>query len=264
MKGGTKGLYLWGDCAESRYNLSSALDMTYDSSFEEITSLGWHPWVGKSYGQCRMMVLCESHYSSKDTQAEIEKELPVFVDDRFATRKIVAEYLVERRSHNPTFDNVQKFVSGDPGILSGASRKRRVMVWSRLAFMNVIQRPMAFIRKGSLDPAMNERPKISDYQEGADAVLGVVQRLRPRLCCVGSTQSMTYLKDSAKKSGMSVMNEIASKVGRFKAYSFDLVDDRGVVSFRTMRQPGSYFSWRAWRKHVFHGFDDIASRLVSI
>lgn len=257
MLGGLLGKELWGDCSEY-YKLSERVDTSFDAQFENVSTLRWYPWVGKDFNPKRdMMVVRESHYSSKPTLREIDLELESFLDDRHATRKIVAEHFVDQQSANPTFDNVQKVLVGDELWRNTFDTKRWEMLWRTLAFMDVIQRPMKFLR-GKL----NERPTWEDFRDGTLALLSVIRILKPRLCLVGSSATVGYMKALAPDINMSVEGEGESRIGRYRAYHFTLAFDGCRTAIRSTRQPGSYYSWSKWRDYVFNGYFDLQKKLA--
>lgn len=256
MLGGLLGKELWGDCSEY-YKLSERINTSFDGQFEDISTLRWFPWVGKDFNPKQdMMVVCESHYSSKPTLREIDIELESFLDDRHATRKIVAEHFVHQQSSNPTFDNVQKVLVGGVLWRNTYDTNSWERLWRTLAFMDVVQRPMKFLR-GKL----NERPTWEDFRNGTIALLSVIRILKPRLCLVGSTTAIGYMKDLASEMNMNVEEESELRVGRYRAFHFTLAFDGCRTTIRSTKQPGSYYSWSKWRDYVFNGYEDLQIKL---
>lgn len=256
MLGGALGLELRKNSIE---HIRHRVNMSFDVEFEKIPKLRWYPWVGCDF-RCGsdVMVVCESHYSSRSTMQEIESELEVFCDDRMATREIVHESLIEHQYSNPTYTNVEKVLVGDSLWRGTDEVDRWGRLWQQMAFMNVIQRPMKFLRG-----EYNERPRFEDYQDGARALLSVIQILKPKMCFIGASAVAGYLMMLASEAGIVVEDKKESRVGRCRARSFSFRFDGHQTAVRVTRQPGSYYSWSKWRDFVFCGFGDLQQRLAN-
>lgn len=258
MKGGVLGLKLM-DCDWERcYRFSIRLTCAYDKVLATSGALMWYPWVGHDYDDFRMMVICESHYFWKENIKDVNAELPRYMDDRQSTREIVASIFIECEDGRVprTFENVQRvLMGGDVWTESDAVARERL--WKRLAFMNVIQRPMKVV-----PGVIYERPTWEDFKEGADAVIDAIKAIKPQLCFVGTTESVGYIMASAKEKGLVVENDVCKYVGRYKAWSFHLKGDNVDAEVRSTKQPGKFYSWSRWREHVFNGYEDIQKRLI--
>ena len=235
--------------------------MSLDRKFQDIPTLRWYPWAGLNF-KCGtdMMVVCESHYSSKATMQEIDAEMKAFMDDRMATREIVAESFVEHQYSNPTFDNVQKVLVGRTLWRETKEIAQWENLWKNLSFMNVIQRPMKFLR-GHGRPS---QPTREDFHDGTLALLSVIKILKPRLCFIGSSTSIGYIKNLTRNVNINIGDVSESRIGRFRACSLTLEFDGYKTVVRSSRQPGSYYSWTKWRNYVFNGYADLGDKLSSL
>lgn len=230
----------------------------YDDQLKQILAqrqLNWLPWVGICYDKYRVMLVAESHVCGMNGGYD-QADYDGFLNDAYATRGIVSEAFIKREYTVKTYENMIRMLTGVANIAT-LSREQRELLLSKLAFMNVIQKPMC--------KARNERPSLQDFEQGACAVLDVVQVIKPDLCIIGSVGSAGYIYNRAKIVGCRVdAMDWGPLVGRIRGRTFVVRHNGHACRFVIMQQAGKYFSWRKWRKYVFNWHADLGNKMSSL
>jgi hypothetical protein len=149
----------------SKKTSNMKITTAYDQQLAALPGLNWLPWIGQHYGDYKILILGDSHYYEKD------KEERKWLDSKDATRGYINDHGLN--SHNfPDRD----FLSSVENVLlnkAEASDEDREKIWTRVAFFNLVQRPMT---NGSTEP------EDVDYDEGWRNFLNVVDIIKPTVC----------------------------------------------------------------------------------
>lgn len=241
----------------------------FDKRFKPISELTWLPWVGKKYELFKVLVIAESHYVNTNNPKLVSREKSECMTDPLFTRKVMAEYPLlgydagwenhAGRCNNPTFDNISRVLCGK-ALLNEEEREDRYELWSRVAFMNFIQRPMWYSNTHG-----KERPLGDDRTNGWKATLAVIRVLKPVLCIFAGLEATIWFDWYMKENGVTATTiNFHKKLGRCAPRSASIKVNGMDVAFRFMRHPGSYFSWQPWRKFVFDGKGDLLSMIEDL
>lgn len=147
------------------------------SSFDErlcrIKELTWLPWIGENFVQGKVLVLGESHYGYlNNTRDEIEKN----PDE---TMVVVGEYVKDGENAGNQYKTYEPMEAVLRTSIFGDIP--RDVLWSKIAFMNLIQSCMDDNTK---------RPEWRFFRDGWKVVLQVINVLRPKVCICFSTDKM--------------------------------------------------------------------------
>ncbi len=238
----------------------------FDERFKRISDLTWLPWVGKDFLQYRVLIIAESHYTNTDDPALVEEKKREYMVDPFSTREVMAEYPLYgydagwknhgARGNNPTFDNLTKILCGSP-LLGPTDKELRFSLWSRIAFMNFIQRPMWYSKTHG-----KERPTGEDRAIGWRATLGVISILAPEICIFAGLEAAVWFNWFMKENGINATPLVFhNKIGRCCPRSSVVCIENTPIQFRFMRHPCSFFSWEQWKAFVFDGNEALQTKL---
>lgn len=242
---------------------------SFDENLKAIQGLTWLPWVGKNYDMFRVMIIAESHYVNTDDQMQVEVKKMEYMTDPLSTRKVMAEYPLHGynagwinhagRRNNPTIDNISKVLCGS-SLLDDKTQEKRFELWSRVAFMNFIQRPMWYSKTHG-----KERPVGEDRTNGWRATLDVIRVLEPNICIFAGLEASICFDRYMQANAVSASAmKVHKKIGRCCHRSATVQLNGMNVIFRFMRHPSSYFDWQLWRSFVFDGNEDIQKRLANL
>ncbi len=136
--------------------------------------LTWIPWIGEKYFSepQKLLVLGESHYCyGSNSPQDIES-------CENETVEVVGEYANGSSAGNQykTYGTIDEVLGRT--FFPGAGR---LEIWSRIAFMNIVQKCMA---------NNQARPKWEFFLTGWKAVLYVIRALKPDACLCFSTGKM--------------------------------------------------------------------------
>lgn len=226
------------------------LDPSFDGTFRAL-GLPWLPWVGSGYRDTatRTIVLGESMYiwKSKDrekTEARVRSEeilrelhLSKGLADKFprgGARRAYLSYLERTVLHK-----------------SKVPAKERQKLWSDLAYLNLVLRPMKTAK---------HRPSDQDYANGWPKFFQVAKTLEASRCIVYGLER-PKLAALRSMSGLTVLEEQAfPAIGKGKGA---VKPRRALVSFEGrnlelffIRHPSSFYPWRPWSAWLrAQGFD---------
>jgi len=232
----------------------------FDHQFDDINGMTWLPWVGNNYDCSRILIVAESHYVRSDNDTSAENAKTQWNCDKFSTREVVAEYPLygyragwvrkgargTERNDNPTFDNLTRLLTGS-ALLNDAEQPLRGRLWSKLAYMNLIQRLMWLDQtEGS------ERPTDEDRAIGWDCVTKVLDILNPRVCLVAGIEAARYFNATMQSLGRQSTPLIShSRIGRCSPRSSKLLLQTGEeTDVIFIKHPGRYFSWKKWHEFI--------------
>lgn len=165
------------------------LDKSYDLALSSgCQKLTWLPWVGSQFAGHQIFVAGESHYINKETYFFGQPAIEDWLDDPWATRETHAEYPIlgpddagwknnAGRGGNSFHDNLLKILVGDSLVRTRDDIVRRMKFWNSLAFANLVQRPLVKVSGVS-----EEKPQVPDRRDGWEAMIHVIEILKPRLC----------------------------------------------------------------------------------
>lgn len=241
----------------------------FDEKLKSIQGLAWLPWVGKNYDRFKVMIIAESHYVSTDDRSQVEAKKMEYLADTLSTREVVAEYPLHGydagwvnhagRRNNPTFDNISRVLCGS-ALLDGKEKDKRFELWSRVAYMNFIQRPMWYSKTHG-----QERPVEEDRTIGWRATLEVMRVLEPDICIFtgleASIEFDQYMQANAvSASALKTHQKIGGSYPRSAIVHLNGKD----VLLRFTRHPNRYFAWQTWRNFVFDGHEDLQNRMANL
>lgn len=238
-----------------------ALTTQYDEQFSAIDGLTWLPWVGKNYQKARMLIVAESHYTNKATPEEAQMGKLEYMEDRYSTREVFAEYPMigyeagwtnqGGRHNNPTFDYIFRvLVSND--LLGEGSRTQREKLCSTVGYMNIVQRPMWY--PPSQSGYAKERPKTEDILTGWRVVKSVLSILKPDLCWFAGSEAAKFLQWYLDQVG--IMHDeihVCGKIGHTYAREVNVMIDNKEIPLKFSQHPSQFFSWPRWQKFIFGG-----------
>lgn len=241
----------------------------FDDKLESIKDLTWLPWVGKNYNAFKVLIVAESHYVNTDEPQLVKEKKAEYMSDPLSTRKVMAEYPLHGynagwvnhagRHNNPTIDNLSKVLCGS-ALLGESDLKRRSELWSRLAFMNFIQRPMWYSKTHG-----KERPVGNDRTIGWKATLGAIDILKPDLCIFAGLEASVWFDYYMQENNVCATRiESHDRIGRCAPRSSTLKIGNNKIDCRFIRHPGMYFSWQPWREFVFNGRGELRSKIAKL
>lgn len=229
----------------------------YDNNLKKIQKLTWLPWIGKDYKNTKIFIIAESHYTNSDIPEKIIEDKNAYMNDPYSTREIFAEYPVLGydanwrnggiRGNNPTFDGIFKLLISD-SLLYGNKKLQREKLCSNIAFMNIIQRPMHYPKKGR-----KERPNDNDRQIGWNAVIEVIKIISPDICIFAGAEAAKNFNWNMKQLNInaSELQWSNTKIGNTYPKFAEIQINAKLIPLKFIRHPGSYFNWQEWQKFVF-------------
>ena len=144
--------------------------------------LTWLPWVGENYDQNKILFLGESHRYNDEENSFEKHQNPDF------TRICVKEMGVDKNEWKVSlYKNTHRFFNLE-------SSEQTSIFWNKVAFMNIVQRPMRHVgsdRKG---------PNTADFNDGWGSVLKTVEVLKPEIIICFSLTGADKMKKAVKKS----------------------------------------------------------------
>lgn len=211
--------------------------------------LRWYPWIGARYSETHLLVVGESHYYNQTMSSEA---MEMWLKDRGYTVQTICEYpLLGRKAGwqnrsgrltNPTWDNLFRVLCGSD-LLDAPQEIRRSLI-DRIAFMNLIQRPMNYTGDN------RERPKPDDFRKGLKIFfLEVLSVLKPHRVLFVGVSAARFLAAVARQCEVEIfpvresfkINGVVPVRVWVRAYACEML---------FMRHPGRCFSWRKWRDYL--------------
>lgn len=239
------------------------LDTSFDVRFRENEKLTWLPWIGKKYENTRVLVVAESHYTNKATEELVQSDIAAYMNDPWSTREIVAEYPLMglsanwrnngNRRNNPTFDNITRILVGD-ALLGAEDGEKRKRLWSCIAYMNFIQRPMRYLKDSE-----KERPTINDREIGWKALSTVLRVLKPGICIFAGLEASKDFNWYVKEVGINAgeLNWGTEKINSATPRSAKIDINGTAVDCKFIKHPSKFFSWGRWSEFVFAGQHEV-------
>ena len=236
-----------------------ALTTQYDERFSAVEGLTWLPWVGKNFQDTRVLIVAESHYTNKATPEEAQIGKKEYMEDKYSTREVFAEYPMigyeagwtnhGGRHNNPTFDNIFRVLLSND-LLGEKSRMQREKLCSALGFVNIVQRPMWFPPRESGYP--KERPNPEDMITGWKVIKQVLAILKPDLCWFAGSEADKFLHWYMDQVGISHDEvHVCGKIGHTYAREVNVLIDGKQIPLKFSQHPSQYFSWESWQKFIF-------------
>ena len=246
---------------------ADTLDRKFDADFKKIRTLTWLPWIGKRFDRTRVLVITKLHPTRAQESADALDNKKKMVGDGMLTREMIAEYPLQgydagwifKAGHrnSATFDNVSNVLCGS-SLLSDADAKKRTTLWSSVAFMELVQKPMWYKGKE------REKPVPNDFMEGWETAIKVVQIIKPKLSIVFGLETADHFNVFVKAQS-EIRFGLAERDGKIgKSYPrsarIELEGDWLPIRF----VPSMYFPCREWREFAFSGLDEIKACFVDL
>lgn len=202
-------------------------------------SLKWKPYRGENYDQAntKLLLVGESHYLDEKPESASNAEDPLF------TQEVVKSLAISMDPYPSTFfPNVNRlFHLGD---------SNRAEFWSKVAFFNLIQRPMM---------SKKDRPSNTDFINGWRAFYEAVNQLKPEVCLfLGSSVSQSMAK------GFSGLDDVEcdnirwiNKVGRFWFKKSEMRVGPNTITCLFIKHPSAHFSHEKWRQELSNEYSYI-------
>lgn len=213
-----------------------SIDISFDSKFEAMDALTWHPWVGRSFlsTSCKTMILGESVY-----------DIPKL--ENWSERLKSKDGL--RITHNNHAMNPKKNSRFVRNIERALFQKKRpeasdvVTFWESVVYHNLVLRPMKTLK---------HRPRYSDYENGWEEVLKLVDLLEIDQALVYGLekQKIKAFKDVIQMQGIELLWKKYPPIGRNLPRVAVLTLGQRKISVIFIRHPSSFFSWRKWGKFL--------------
>jgi hypothetical protein len=210
----------------------------YDSEFETIHTLTWIPWVGTNYDfepEAQFLIVGESHYAQDNQGRFSEKHYNQMLSNRNETRKVVKLAIAA--------DGGWKFFKNASKAIMGTSRSDISLLWSNVAFMNFIQKPMK---------TNSGRPSSQDYRDGWENFIEVIQVLKPTHCIFfGSSSAIHLSKEIQKHQKLSceiTLNH--KKIGLYYGKKAVITVNNYKTSITFVKHPSSFFKWELWYDYL--------------
>lgn len=225
----------------------------YDQKLAEASGLTWLPWVGENYENLssnrRVLIVGESHYSSKKTEEEVKKEIDEYMNDPNSTRDMVEETLINWEWYTSTLSNIH--------YLCYAPENTQ-QFWADLCYYNFIQRPMRYY------PEPAERPNWQDFTTGWEVFLKVVEILEPSQVLMIGVESANhfdgFMQQHNRKHGGVIKTE---KVGRAYARSATVKVGQKTIPLHFIRHCGQYFSSDKWSEYLCREAPELMKSIAS-
>lgn len=228
------------------------LDKSFDQSLQTL-ELPWLPWVGSTYRgtQVKTIVLGESVYiwESKDrvkTEARIRSEDGL--RKLHLSKGLADAYPHGRAAYLANFERTALRKAQVPG-------KERQKLWSELAYLNLVLRPMK---------TSKHRPTEKDYAEGWPSFFQVARVLeasrcivygleKPKLAAFRGVPGLTVLEEAR-------FPEVGSGKTAVRPFRVRVSIGGREIEFFFIRHPSAFYSWRKWANWLQSvGVDLVAS-----
>jgi hypothetical protein len=229
----------------------SRITRQYDEQLQGIPGLLWLPWIGLNYanppGRKRLLVVAESHYTSKEDPAAAEREIEEVSTDREYTRECVCESLVKVEWTVPTFRNLNKLLLGQNG-------KFGEQFWMRSGYCNLVQRQLRLYN--------GERPNYMDFIQGWRTLFRMIEVIEPSAILMIGVEATNHLPSAIE--GTSVQFDPVQRgtqIGRTYARHTRLRINARGIPLHSVQHCGKYFANDRWRRYLLEQCADVAPLL---
>lgn len=153
------------------------MEQTHDE-LTQLCNLTWLPWVGKEYFECktRFLIIGDRHYLDPYKP----EDNPARLKDDYTQRVIGEDVMYGEYYGNTTFPNLLRAIKGD-------GKFDQEQFWNRVAYHNIIQRPMSSIF---------ERPRPVDYIKGWEVLFELLDILKPDVCLFNGITAANYIANN--------------------------------------------------------------------
>lgn len=185
------------------------------------------PWIGKEYQKGingkKVLVLGESHYCAKESDAE-----PTL------TQEIIIDLFNADSPHEGYKNTYTKFAKAIAGRDLGFTEKEQV--WDSVAFYNYVQVPISEARVS---------PSAEEFENSEAALFEILEQLKPDYVIAWGYRLYDNLPNKGCRGGhLRVSNQEVHEVWCYT------LSNKQIVPVLRMIHPSSAYSWTYWHETI--------------